>query len=399
MAGPRDYTPTTRAALAALSRGTCYFPGCPRRVIILVEGEPYLDVEIAHIYDAHVGNRYDPTMSGDDRRAFSNLILLCKPHHNLVDKRHPERYRPEDLQAWKSSREGHEIVIDNPAALSEDALEESMLQGTIIHVEQGGLHLGGLGGSAIGAGGGGGGVIGSGTGGPGGPGSVVHLADEAAMDVDGASGNAPGAGGGGGGLLASGALVRRPQPDEGREGRGYSDGLDGQDGQPTRFGDPTSDVFVEALGGRGGLAGAGPRRASDALALSVVSLANSAELRSDLMFLLGGGWQNVEVVNIGDQLILLVVLVFEAGGLEKGNYTASVLVEDPTGLTAARLSLPVSVDETGDVVRIPRILRVAVEVTAFGVWRISAMNDAGAMGFVDLMVKRAGVRTAPSTHT
>ncbi len=117
------------------------------------------------------------------------------------------------------------------------------------------------------------------------------------------------------------------------------------------------------------------------------------------MFLLGGGWQNVEVVNIGDQLILLVVLVFEAGGLEKGNYTASVLVEDPTGLTAARLSLPVSVDETGDVVRIPRILRVAVEVTAFGVWRISAMNDAGAMGFVDLMVKRAGVRTAPSTHT
>jgi hypothetical protein len=368
-------------------------------VIILVEGEPYFDVEIAHIYDAHVGNRYNETMTNDDRRAFSNLILLCKPHHNLVDKRHPKRYRPEDLKAWKASREGDEIVIDNPAALSEDALEQAMLQVTVIHVEEGGLHLGGMGGNAMGAGGGGGGVIGSGTGGPGGRGAVVYLADEVTMDLDGGSGNAPGAGGGGGGLFASGAMVRHPSAYEGREGRGYSDGIDGQDGQPTRFGDPTSDVFLEVPGGKGGLAGVYPRRASDALALSVVSLANSVELRDGLLFVLGGGWQNIEVLNLGDRLILLVVLVFEAGGLEKGDYTASVSVEDPTGSAAARLSLPVSVEEPGDVVRIPRFVTVAVEVTAFGVWRISVMNDTAVMGFVDLMVKRTGVRTVPFNDT
>jgi len=40
MAGPRDYSTGTRAALAALSKGHCYYPGCTEPTIVFVEGEP-----------------------------------------------------------------------------------------------------------------------------------------------------------------------------------------------------------------------------------------------------------------------------------------------------------------------------------------------------------------------
>lgn len=49
-------------------------------------------------------------MTDDDRRSFNNLILLCKPHHELVDKRHADRYTAEDLEGWKASREGGEAT-------------------------------------------------------------------------------------------------------------------------------------------------------------------------------------------------------------------------------------------------------------------------------------------------
>ncbi len=106
MAGPRDYSTATRAALAMLSRARCYFPGCQVRILRFLDGEPYIDYQIAHIRDAHPGNRYVEGMTDDERRSFGNLILLCKPHHELVDSRHPDRYSIEDLEGWKRSREG-----------------------------------------------------------------------------------------------------------------------------------------------------------------------------------------------------------------------------------------------------------------------------------------------------
>ena len=45
-------------------------------------------------------------MTDDERRAFANLILLCKPCHTLVDKARPADYSVERLEAWKRQREG-----------------------------------------------------------------------------------------------------------------------------------------------------------------------------------------------------------------------------------------------------------------------------------------------------
>lgn len=104
--GPRDYVAATERALYAFSGTTCYFPECPTPVITFVGDEPVSNVEIAHIRGANPGSpRYDPTMTDDDRRSFANLVLLCKPHHEIVDKRHPDRYPPDMLSEWKAQRE------------------------------------------------------------------------------------------------------------------------------------------------------------------------------------------------------------------------------------------------------------------------------------------------------
>jgi hypothetical protein len=84
--GPRDYSAGTRAALFALAQGTCCFQDCAEPVVRTVEGYVAVNVQIAHIHGAHPGSpRYDPTMSDPDRASFDNLLLLCKPHHDLTD--------------------------------------------------------------------------------------------------------------------------------------------------------------------------------------------------------------------------------------------------------------------------------------------------------------------------
>lgn len=137
MPGPRDYSTATRAALAALSRGRCYFPGCEVPIFRFIDGEPYIDYQIAHIRDAEPGNRYVASMSVDDRRAFANLILLCKPHHELVDKRHPDRYSIKDLEDWKASREGASAdALAEVGPVTESSLEEILQQSIASAQEQ-----------------------------------------------------------------------------------------------------------------------------------------------------------------------------------------------------------------------------------------------------------------------
>ncbi|WP_442542589.1 hypothetical protein ACSBOX_11605 [Arthrobacter sp. KN11-1C] len=127
--GPRSYSSATVRALFTLSGTTCYFPDCPRSVVTFIDDEPFTEVQIAHIRAASSdGPRYDPDMTDDERRAFANLILLCTPHHELVDKRHPERYSVETLVEWKTGREtAMGIERQNLAGVNEDGLIEAIL--------------------------------------------------------------------------------------------------------------------------------------------------------------------------------------------------------------------------------------------------------------------------------
>jgi hypothetical protein len=104
--GPRHYTAGTERALFRLSSGTCYFPDCKTPVIRMVGEHPIVEVEIAHIRGAQkTSARYDSTMTDSERAAFANLILLCTPHHKLVDRLDADSYPVALLQSWKTANE------------------------------------------------------------------------------------------------------------------------------------------------------------------------------------------------------------------------------------------------------------------------------------------------------
>jgi len=62
-------------------------------------------------------------MTDDDRRHFSNLILLCDECHTIVDSRDNEADYPVDLlKRWKSNHESkrtYEVLVEHPSLLGE----------------------------------------------------------------------------------------------------------------------------------------------------------------------------------------------------------------------------------------------------------------------------------------
>lgn len=117
MPGPRDYSVATERALYQLAKGSCYAPQCDVPATVFVEDEPFSNLEIAHIHGANPGSpRYRDDMTDDGRRAYANLLLLCGPHHELVDRRRPEDHPASMLREWKEAREAR-LELD-PSALS-----------------------------------------------------------------------------------------------------------------------------------------------------------------------------------------------------------------------------------------------------------------------------------------
>jgi len=68
-------------------------------------------------------------MSDDERRAFSNLLLLCKAHHDFVDRTHVDDYPPETLLQWKADREaGGQDALAGLTGLTEGGLREIVIE-------------------------------------------------------------------------------------------------------------------------------------------------------------------------------------------------------------------------------------------------------------------------------
>lgn len=87
---PRRLTPKSEVLreLFLLSGNNCAMPRC-RQVIIDSTG--VMVGRICHIEAAMPdGPRFNPTMTNDQRRAISNLIMLCGGHHSHVDSKKNE---------------------------------------------------------------------------------------------------------------------------------------------------------------------------------------------------------------------------------------------------------------------------------------------------------------------
>ncbi len=85
----------------------CAFPTCHR--ILTAEGNehdpPVVLCEIAHIVAEHSqGPRGQSPLTLKERNSYSNLILLCHQHHQLIDSQ-PQTYTVERLQQMRRDHE------------------------------------------------------------------------------------------------------------------------------------------------------------------------------------------------------------------------------------------------------------------------------------------------------
>jgi hypothetical protein len=101
----RSYPAGTKEALFMLSRGQCYAPGCGAAVMRRLDGQWRTKAHVAHICGLNKESaRFDESVSVPERNSFGNLLLLCKPHHDLVDSKALEnKYPKETLIVWKTA--------------------------------------------------------------------------------------------------------------------------------------------------------------------------------------------------------------------------------------------------------------------------------------------------------
>lgn len=114
--GPRGYTDKTLKLLFGLSGNQCSFPECSRR---LVNPHNAKDSNICHIEAAKPGGeRYNPSMTNNQRAHYDNLILLCVQHHDETND--TEKYTVEHLKKMKKDHESqylNERIKKNPSML------------------------------------------------------------------------------------------------------------------------------------------------------------------------------------------------------------------------------------------------------------------------------------------
>ncbi len=94
-------TPSTIKQLFALSGNICAFPDCDA---VMVHEDGTILGEVCHIEAAEEGGeRYNPKQTDEERRHFSNLVLLCSRHHKITNN--VEKYPAEKLRELKKAHE------------------------------------------------------------------------------------------------------------------------------------------------------------------------------------------------------------------------------------------------------------------------------------------------------
>jgi hypothetical protein len=79
----------------------CAFPGCSE---IMINSDGEFIGQLCHIEAAEIGGpRFNKNMSNDDRRQFSNLLLMCYPHHKITHNE--DAYSTEQIKRMKQQHE------------------------------------------------------------------------------------------------------------------------------------------------------------------------------------------------------------------------------------------------------------------------------------------------------
>jgi hypothetical protein len=107
--GPKGPTVSTLKRLFALSGNRCAFRNCTCPVIV----EQTVVAEVCHIKAASPdGPRYDSGQTPTERHGFDNLILMCGPHHTIIDA-HEEAFTVAFLTNLKVGHEENAVHMDD----------------------------------------------------------------------------------------------------------------------------------------------------------------------------------------------------------------------------------------------------------------------------------------------
>lgn len=105
--------PREQRLLTQKSGNICAFPGC-HKLLTSTEGDVVVLGQIAHIVASKDdGPRGDANYPDGERNSYSNLILLCNIHHQLVDSK-PATYT---VQALRAMKERHESWVESRLTL------------------------------------------------------------------------------------------------------------------------------------------------------------------------------------------------------------------------------------------------------------------------------------------
>lgn len=116
---PKRLAPTsdTIRELFLKSGNLCAFPRC---VHLLMDADGVFISQICHIEAADEGGqRFNKAMSNEDRRAFSNLMLMCHAHHKITDN--VAKYSVANLKSMKA---GHEARFSSPERVILDTIQD-----------------------------------------------------------------------------------------------------------------------------------------------------------------------------------------------------------------------------------------------------------------------------------
>lgn len=97
--------------LFAVSQNRCAFPKCSQPLVEPASGK--VVGRVCHIKAASpAGPRYDAHQDEEVRHAFTNLILMCPVHHDVIDA-DPTAYTVERLWNMKQQHESAQISTEN----------------------------------------------------------------------------------------------------------------------------------------------------------------------------------------------------------------------------------------------------------------------------------------------
>ena len=116
---PKRLAPTSETVreLFLKSGNLCAFPLCSH---LLMNAEGVFISQICHIEAADEGGqRFNKVMSNEDRRAFSNLMLMCHAHHKITDD--VDKYSVADLKDMKAA---HEARFSSPERVILDSIQD-----------------------------------------------------------------------------------------------------------------------------------------------------------------------------------------------------------------------------------------------------------------------------------